>query len=341
MYPLKCHKHGRDKLQKEQSVLSEKSKSCTQDDFMITPSDNAIIYKGELDFVSRCILDYPNIETGGQMFGYWTDDGTPVVLYTIGPGPHANHQTAFFNQDLSYLESVGNMLVKKYGLQHIGEWHSHHKLGLAHPSGHDASSMANGIVASNRNRFLLCIGNIVHTTTMLNPFNFVKGQGTKYMEAHWTVKPTDSPFRGMIDAEMRNILFMPNTQNPSYVGMDSNMQVKSIIKPQYDSEYWLSDKNNNMILKSIMDFLNADQKVFNLKPMLDADRHVHLKCTYDREFSMTISFPIGFPNIPPIFKVCKTDWNNMETQCELILPEWIFEGDIFDSFVKYYKNIES
>ncbi|MBP5477171.1 MAG: Mov34/MPN/PAD-1 family protein, partial [Paludibacteraceae bacterium] len=108
----------------------------------LEPSEVAIIYRSELEFVSRCILDYPNIETGGQMFGYWTDDGTPVVLYTIGPGPRANHERSFFNQDVAYLESVGNMLIQKYGLQHIGEWHSHHKLGLAHPSGHDAASMA-------------------------------------------------------------------------------------------------------------------------------------------------------------------------------------------------------
>ena len=116
-----------------------------------------------MDFVSRCILDYPRIETGGQMFGYWTDDGTPVVLYTIGPGPHANHQPAFFNQDVQYLKEVGSILVHQYGLQHMGEWHSHHQLGLAHPSGHDASTMASGLAASGRNRFLLCIGNCTDT----------------------------------------------------------------------------------------------------------------------------------------------------------------------------------
>ena len=102
------------------------------------PSSNAFIYKSELDFISRCILDYKNIETGGQLFGYWTADGSPVVVYAIGPGTNANHQVAFFNQDVDYLVNVGNVLVHHYGLLHIGEWHSHHKLGLANPSGHDA-----------------------------------------------------------------------------------------------------------------------------------------------------------------------------------------------------------
>ena len=340
IFPVQRHGQSRDDFQKKEVALSEESQSCPQRDLVVPPSDKAIIYKSELDFVSRCILDYPNIETGGQMFGYWTDDGTPVVLYTIGPGPRANHQIAFFNQDLFYLESVGNVLVRKYGLQHIGEWHSHHKLGLAHPSGHDASSMANGLTESNRNRFLLCIGNITAATTELNPFNFVNGRGTDYVEAHWMVKPADSPFRAMIDTELRNILCLPNTPQPNYSGMDSynSSQSEANTTPQYDSEYWLSDKNNNKVLKAIMDFLNTDSEVFNLKPLLDEHKHVHLTCTYNRNLSMTVSFPAGFPNVPPIFKVCKTDGNNIETQCELTLPKWTFDGDIYNSFVDYYKN---
>ena len=334
-----CHGQGRDNSQKKDLVLSEKSQSCPQSDSAISPSDKAIIYKSELDFVSRCILDYPNIETGGQMFGYWTDDGTPVVLYTIGPGPRANHQITFFNQDLFYLESVGNVLVRKYGLQHIGEWHSHHKLGLAHPSGHDASSMANGLTESKRNHFLLCIGNITADSTKLNPFNFVNGKGTDYVEAHWMVKPADSPFRAIIDTELRDMLSLPNTSQPNHLDSYNSCPAEANTAPQYDSAYWLSDKNNNKVLKSIMDFLNADPEVFNLKPMLDNHKHVHLTCSYNRGLSMTVSFPPGFPNIPPFFKVCKTDWNNVEKQCNLTLPEWTFDGDIYNSFVEYYKNI--
>lgn len=75
----------------------------------------AVIFKGEMDFISRCILDRKNIETGGQLFGYWTEDGTPVILYAIGPGPRANHQVTFFNQDIDYLVKVGNILRNRYG----------------------------------------------------------------------------------------------------------------------------------------------------------------------------------------------------------------------------------
>ena len=55
------------------------------------PADTVLVYQSELDYLSRCILDYPHIETGGQLFGYWTSAGVPVVLYAIGPGDKANH----------------------------------------------------------------------------------------------------------------------------------------------------------------------------------------------------------------------------------------------------------
>lgn len=32
----------------------------------------AIVYQSELDYISRCILDYPQIETGGQLFGFYS-----------------------------------------------------------------------------------------------------------------------------------------------------------------------------------------------------------------------------------------------------------------------------
>ena len=79
-----------------------------------------VIFRSELDYISRCILDYPNIETGGQLFGYWTESGIPVVMFAIGPGVNANHRSTFFNQDVQYLLTVGNALKSQFGLIHNG-----------------------------------------------------------------------------------------------------------------------------------------------------------------------------------------------------------------------------
>ena len=88
----------------------------------VSPASKVLIYKSELEYISRCIMDYTDIETGGQLFGYWTSDGVPVVLYAIGPGPYANHQGAFFNQDVNYLETVkaGDEIIITSRLAHAG-----------------------------------------------------------------------------------------------------------------------------------------------------------------------------------------------------------------------------
>lgn len=176
-------------------------------------ADRAIIYRSEIDFVSRCILDCPNIETGGELFGFWTDGGIPVVLFAIGPGPNANHQTTFFNQDIAYLERVGRRLFSKYGLLHVGEWHSHHQLGLAQPSGHDAATMATSIANNHLGRFLMALGNCSSESSVLNAFEFVEGFGTDWRHVPWEIKEVASPFRAAVEAdeELAAILCNPRT----------------------------------------------------------------------------------------------------------------------------------
>ena len=181
-------------------------------------ADRAIIYRSEIDFVSRGILDCPNIETGGELFGFWTAGGIPVVLFAIGPGPNANHQTTFFNQDIGYLEHVGHRLFSKYGLLHIGEWHSHHQLGLAQPSGHDASTMATSIANNHLGRFLMALGNCTQELSVLNAFEFVEGFGTDWRHVPWEIKEVASPFRAAVEADgvLATMLCNPRIKTPRH-----------------------------------------------------------------------------------------------------------------------------
>lgn len=155
----------------------------------------AIIYESELDYVKKCILDSPDIETGGELFGLWTATGVPVVLYAIGPGPDANRRATFFSQDRSYLVTVGRRLIARYGIQHVGEWHSHHRLGLAVPSAHDAETMSSVIRSRHLGRFLMGLGNCTATEATFNAFEFVEGHGAAYAQLPWDVKAGASPFR--------------------------------------------------------------------------------------------------------------------------------------------------
>ena len=178
----------------------------------------AVIYQSELDFVSCCILDRPDIETGGELFGFWTARGVPVVLYAIGPGPQANHQLTFFNQDVEYLKLVGNRLLDRFGLQHIGEWHSHHQLGLAEPSGHDARTMASSIAHLGLGRFLMGLGNCTPDTTVFNAFEFAEARGVNCRHLPWDVKVGKSPMRRAVeeDAGLAAMIREPKTASPSH-----------------------------------------------------------------------------------------------------------------------------
>ena len=262
------------------------------------PSPLAIIFRSEFDFISRCILDYPNIETGGQLFGYWTAEGVPVVLYAIGPGPRANHQGTFFNQDVNYLETMGQHVFNTWGLHHIGEWHSHHSLGLNEPSGHDARTMISNIERFHLHRFLLCIGNYWRGETTLNAFNFEEDHPYDYQQAAWSVVEQESPFRAIIDREMRGIVELPHARTPRHGKNFLATAGVSKVEPVYSGEYWLKERANNLELKKIIDELGAILGT-QAAVQLDAQGHVHVSFDCGRAGAATIYFPQYFPAQAP------------------------------------------
>ena len=186
-----------------QEVGGTETESNSLLDYAKKPSKIAIIYQSELDYISRCILDYPNIETGGQLFGFWTAVGVPVVVYAIGPGINAQHNPTSFVQDQNYLQTVGLELHKRYRLQHIGEWHSHHQLNLAQPSGGDVNTMLYGVGKPGFPRLLLCIGNCTKTHTTINAFNFHEYNPKEYVHATWDIVRMESPYRNIVDSELK------------------------------------------------------------------------------------------------------------------------------------------
>ena len=216
----------------------------------------------------------------------------------------------------------GDALLQRYGLQHIGEWHSHHQLGLAHPSGHDASNMQMVVNQKHLGKFLLCIGNCGAHASTLNAFNFMEGEQS-YLQASWMIKEMDSPYRRLVDYELRNILVHPHCMESNMIGL----KILEEDKPLFRHDYWLCDKQNNLTLKKIVDFLCqfADNKGCEVK--LDTLGYVHLFVNKSGESKEEIFFPVGFPHEAPEVKrqsgVCVTE-------------EWNYCGDIYQAFVQFY-----
>ena len=120
----------------------------------------ALIYADEAQRIARFVCEYPDIETGGDLFGYWTHSGAPVVSYAIGPGRGSRHYPMSFYQDADWLHDVGTRLYDQHGLQHVGEWHSHHLLGTNRPSEGDIRTVVRGIAAKDWAKFLLMIATL-------------------------------------------------------------------------------------------------------------------------------------------------------------------------------------
>lgn len=128
----------------------------------ITQKNNFEVLIYEKDFRELCayVLTKPEIETGGDLFGLWLDEHRAVIQVALGPGKECMRTTASFYQDVNYLANVGTYLTEKEGLCHIGEWHSHHQLGLAEPSSGDKTTVWNNMPTYQLSRFVLFIANI-------------------------------------------------------------------------------------------------------------------------------------------------------------------------------------
>jgi hypothetical protein len=290
----------------------------------------AVIYQSELDYISRCVLDYPNIETGGDLFGFWTHSGYPVIQYVIGPGPKANHQYSFFNQDAEYLLEMGIQLRETHGLQHIGEWHSHHQFGLAEPSGHDISTVCKAIAQYNLSNFFLVITNIRDNSSSVNGFMFNKEKGRDFDYVGWVILEGHSPIRQDFDLKYQDLVYKPKTKESSLLDLSkATLNNLEFFKPEYSSEYWLSEKSNHLVLKRIIEALSrfvVNVQVFQRND----DKTIYLEFQKDNK-EYVIVFPIDFP---------KTNLIIIDQSANKTVEgvNWEFSGDILDSSLTYIKS---
>ena len=99
------------------------------------------IYESEATLISRWTLEYPNIETGGDLFGLWLNANEIVIQAAIGPGEKCRRTATSFFQDEQYLSNVGQSLTQDQGLCNVGSWHSHHTMNLPDPSRGDRDTV--------------------------------------------------------------------------------------------------------------------------------------------------------------------------------------------------------
>ncbi|XP_065838130.1 uncharacterized protein [Oscarella lobularis] len=119
-----------------------------------------VIHSGELAQIRQWVHRHQNIETGGDLFGLWSHENTAVIQFVLGPGKGSGRTNVSFFQNAEYLKNVGSILTERHGLCHIGEWHSHHRLGLAEPSSGDRHTVETNMPQYGWKRFIVFIANI-------------------------------------------------------------------------------------------------------------------------------------------------------------------------------------
>ena len=168
-----------------------------------------VIYANEYRQICAWVLQHGYLETGGDLVGLWKDDHTAVVQLVLGPGKNCQRASASFYQDVDYLEKAVSQLIKKEGVCHIGEWHSHHKIGLKQPSGGDRGTVWRNMPSYGLNRFVLFIANIEtqdNSAVSVGCFLFERGtadQSQRMTQGQFHLLPNESPLREKFQTDLK------------------------------------------------------------------------------------------------------------------------------------------
>ena len=80
------------------------------------------IYEGEASLISKWILQYPDAEIGGDLFGHWINEDEIVIEAVVAQNCHTRTP---FSLDGQYRSNVEALLTSNHGLENIGSWHSY------------------------------------------------------------------------------------------------------------------------------------------------------------------------------------------------------------------------
>lgn len=300
-----------------------------------------LIYEKELDRIAGWVEEYPSLETGGDLFGFWTHSGAPVIQYVLGPGPGSEHYETSFFQDKEHLIEAGRNLRENHGLQHIGEWHSHHQLGLAQPSQGDENTVFRALEKYNFPRFLLCIANLGHNRAIGRQWNvnvecflFANSQvssqirGGSYQVGAWVVLPGDTPFSHTLSR--RN-----SRSSKSWNVEKTTLETEVVVTTEpieIFEKLWYSTPEGQKRLKELYDLFNEN---FRQCEMLQDGRteraYFSFLAPVDNNYDeWRVEFPDDFPNSSPLFQP--------KGKPSFQLKDWSGNNDYFGQIKSFIKS---
>jgi hypothetical protein len=259
-------------------------------------ADTVYIYQSELKLISEYVLQNPETETGGDLFGNWTHQSCPVAQVAIGPGPHYDADRAHFYQDVEFLKEQGRYWSKKHALHHIGQWHSHHKLGLEEPSTHDDATIYNAIHKYGLNEFLLIIATLQKEVRLKA---FIYRSNNKRYGLRWSVLESKNPYK---PDEYYDV------EAPACI--DVEVDRKTIELALNDEASWLNTEMGRKWLRSVHESLKSQCN--NVSMYMDAKKQIIIACEKHRR---TFEFVI-----PEQYPQYQSYWRDIEAKSIFTIP---------------------
>ncbi|HXH20028.1 MAG TPA: hypothetical protein VNJ07_13200 [Chitinophagales bacterium] len=262
-----------------------------------------IIYESELEFIARCVMDFPHLETGGDFFGLWTKEGYPVIQFVTGPGKKIERTASHFNQDIDYLKESGSILNARYGLEHIGAWHSHHRMKLHEPSPGDVHTMRTALRGTGFSRFIISICNIdKHGEVFLNGFLFQRENINNYRLCNWTILDDISPVRTAVLHKEGSPFHEPSTEAADVSYYVKNTEAADVPvtkeiaeKPDIPKNAYWNTPEGKKYLKDVFDKLKKREDLADVELVQLPDKRIAVSFRHDNS-KFEIRFPHEFPD---------------------------------------------
>jgi len=259
-------------------------------------ADTVYIYQSELKLISEYVLQSPETETGGDLFGNWTHQACPVAQVAIGPGPLYEADRAHFYQDARFLKEQGKYWSKKHALHHIGQWHSHHKLGLEEPSTHDDATIYNAIHKYGLNEFLLIIATIQDEVRLKA---FLYRSNNKRYGLRWSVLETSNPYKPNEYYDIK-----------TPVCIDVEIYRKTIELALNDETSWLNSEMGRAWLRSVHESLK--EQCDHVSMYMDAKKQIIIACE-KRHLTFEFVIPEQYPKY-------EYYWRDVEAKTIFTIP---------------------
>ncbi|MFB2919684.1 hypothetical protein [Aerosakkonema funiforme] len=295
-----------------------------------------LIYQEELDHIAGWVEEYPDLETGGDLFGFWTHSGFPVIQFVLGPGKTSRHNPTSFYQDREHLIKAGEILRNKHGLQHIGEWHSHHQMGLAQPSSGDEQTVFNALRQYNFPKFLLCIANLRSEAESYGRSKYTVNIGCflftasyrRYQTGSWVVLPNQSPIRRDVWGENRTLFSSPIPKKNWNVDK-TTLEEQPLISTEpieISDNIWYATLLGKTLLRQLSEGLT--NRYTNCEMFRTPSENIYF--TFEKKLNIynadkwRLDLPNNFPEASPLIKVnhCEPtqikDWNGKFQHLEQI-----------------------